>query len=67
MELQRPRGSYRVRKISLDQLELINPSGESLVSRVSQEGVLECDDSRALHPYVAGLLQEACIGLGLRP
>lgn len=67
VELQRPRGSYRVRKISLDQLELINPSGESLVSRVSQEGVLECDDSRALHPYVAGLLQEACIGLGLRP
>ena len=67
MELLRSRGSYRVQRIDRQSLELINPDGETLVSRVNHEGVLESDDSRASHPYVSALLQEACIGLGLRP
>ncbi len=67
MELQRSRGCYRVQRIDSQSLRLINPNGEALVSRVSHEGVLESDDSRSTHPYVAALLQEACIGLGLRP
>ena len=67
MELLRSRGSYRVQRIDRQSLELINPDGETLVSRINHEGVLESDDSRASHPYVAALLQEACIGLGLRP
>ena len=67
MELRRSRGSYRVQRIDSTSFELINPEGKSLVSRVNREGVLESDDSRASHPYVASLLQEACIGLGLRP
>ena len=67
MELQRSRGCYRVQRIDSKSLKLINPDGESLVSRVNREGELESDDSRASHPYVAALLQEACIGLGLRP
>ena len=67
MELQRSRGCYRVQRIDSKSLKLINPDGESLVSRVNREGELESEDSRASHPYVAALLQEACIGLGLRP
>ena len=67
MELQRSRGCYRVERIDSESLKLINPDGESLVSRVNREGEFESDDSRASHPYVAALLQEACIGLGLRP
>ena len=67
MELQRSRGCYRVQRIDSQSLRLINPNGEALVSRVSHEGVLESDDTRSTHPYVAALLQEACIGLGLRP
>ena len=67
MELQRSRGCYRVQRIDSQSLRLINPDGEALVSRVSHEGVLESDDTRSTHPYVAALLQEACIGLGLRP
>ena len=67
MELQRSRGCYRVQRIDDNGLQLINSDGDSLVSRVNHEGVLESDDSRAAHPYVAALLKEACIGLGLRP
>ena len=67
LELHRSRGSYRVQRIDNQSLRLINPDGEALVSRVSHEGVLESDDTRATHPYVAALLQEACVGLGLRP
>ena len=67
MELQRSHGSYRVQRIDSKSLKLINPDGDSLVTHVNREGELESDDSRASHPYVASLLQEACIGLGLRP
>lgn len=67
MELQRSHGSYRVQRIDSKSLKLINPDGESLVTHVNREGELESEDSRASHPYVAALLQEACIGLGLRP
>ena len=67
MELQRSRGCYRVQRIDHNSLQLINSHGESLISRVNHEGVLESDDSRAEHPYVAAILKEACIGLGLRP
>ena len=67
MELHRSSGSYRVQRLDSERLELINADGESLVSRVNHDGVLESDDSRAKHPYVSALLQEACIGLGLRP
>ena len=67
MELQRSHGSYRVQRIDSKSLKLINPDGDSLVTHVNREGELESDDSRASHPYVAALLQEACIGLGLRP
>ena len=67
MELHRSNGSYRVQRVDRESLELINADGESLVSHVNHEGVLESDDSRASHPYVAALLQEACVGLGLRP
>lgn len=67
MELHRSGGSYRIQRIDNTSLQLINSDGDSLVSRVNHEGVLESDDSRAEHPYVAALLQEACVGLGLRP
>ena len=67
MELRRSTGSYRVQRLNSESLELINPDGESLLSRVNDAGVLESDDRRAEHPYVAALLQEACVGLGLRP
>ena len=66
MELHRPKGRYRVERLEPDGLKLVNPSGEVLVCRVSQEGVLDSEDSRAEHPYVA-VLREACVGLGLRP
>ncbi|QNI73446.1 single-stranded-DNA-specific exonuclease RecJ [Synechococcus sp. NOUM97013] len=67
MELHRPQGRYRVERLEPDGLKLVNPSGDVLVCRVNQEGVLDSEDSRAEHPYVAGLLKEACVGLGLRP
>ena len=67
MELQRSRGCYRVHRVDSNSLKLINSDGQFLVSRVNREGELESDDSRARHPYVAALLQEACVGLGLRP
>jgi len=67
MELHRPQGRYRVERFEPDGLKLVNSRGQVLVCRVSQQGVLDSDDSRAEHPYVAGLLKEACVGLGLRP
>ena len=42
-------------------------AGESLICKINDIGALESEDSRARHPYVAGLLQEACVGLGLCP
>ena len=67
MEVNRGSGVYRMQRLGPNSLKLLNPAGESLVCSITDNGVLESDDSRAQHPYVAGLLQEACVGLGLRP
>jgi single-stranded-DNA-specific exonuclease len=34
---------------------------------VNSDGVFESEDNRARHPYVADLIRDACIGLGLLP
>ena len=67
MEIHRVSGVYRMQRLGPNSLKLLNPAGESMVCNITDNGVLESDDSRAQHPYVAGLLQEACVGLGLRP
>ena len=67
MEVQRGSGIYRMQRLGENSLKLLNSAGESMICRINDNGVLESDDSRARHPYVAELLQEACIGLGLCP
>ncbi|MBL6801079.1 MAG: single-stranded-DNA-specific exonuclease RecJ [Synechococcus sp. BS307-5m-G37] len=67
MELSRGSGVYRMQRLGPKALQVLNPAGESLICKINDIGVLESEDSRARHPYVAGLLQEACVGLGLCP
>ena len=67
MELKRGAGIYRMERVGPKALQVLNPAGESMICTINAIGVLESDDSRAQHPYVAGLLQEACVGLGLCP
>jgi hypothetical protein len=38
-----------------------------LVVTLADDGLHQCDDRRASHPYVAGLIEEAAIGLGMQP
>ena len=67
LDLRRSNGVYRCRRQGESELEILNPSGEKLSIRVNSQGVFESEDNRARHPYVADLIREACIGLGLIP
>ena len=67
LDLRRSNGVYRCRRQGESELEILNRSGEKLSIRVNSQGVFESEDNRARHPYVADLIREACIGLGLIP
>ena len=67
LDLHRGLGVYRCTSPHGSTVEIRNPSGERLSGLVNSNGVFESEDNRARHPYVAGLIQDACIGLGLLP
>ena len=67
LDLHRGLGVYRCTSPDAATVEIENPSGERLSGLVNRNGVFETEDSRAGHPYVADLIRDACIGLGLLP
>ena len=67
LDLHRGLGVYHCTSPHGSTVEIRNPSGERLSGLVNSNGVFESEDNRARHPYVAGLIQDACIGLGLLP
>ena len=67
LDLHRGLGVYRCTSHDDATVEIENPSGERLSGLVNSNGVFETEDSRAGHPYVADLIRDACIGLGLLP
>ncbi len=67
MDLERMGHRYSCEQIHRGCISLTNPSGERLVVTLADDGLHHCDDRRASHPYVAGLIEEAAIGLGMQP
>ena len=67
MVLQRGNQLYTCRRHGDRGMELVNQAGDRLKVNCLDNGVLESDDIRSSHAYVAGLLQDAAIGLGLHP
>jgi hypothetical protein len=67
IRLQRAKQTYVCRRCGEQQLELRNPSGDRIRAHRLPNGAIRSDDCRAEHAYVAGLLQDAAIGLGLYP
>ena len=67
LDLLRGPGVYRCTSPAASSVEIQNPTGERLSGSVNSKGVFESEDKRASHPYVADLIQDACIGLGLLP
>ena len=67
LDLHRGLGVYRCTSPDDATVEIENPSGERLSGLINRNGVFETEDSRAGHPYVADLIRDACIGLGLLP
>jgi single-stranded-DNA-specific exonuclease len=67
LDLHRGLGVYRCTRPDDSTVVIENPSGERLSGLVHSNGVFETEDSRAGHPYVADLIRDACIGLGLLP
>ena len=65
--LQRGDQTYLCERRNDEQLHLTNAAGEGLLVTYEDDGLLQCDDTRAKHPYVASLIEEASIGLGLQP
>ena len=67
LDLQRGISVYRCTSPAAATVEIHNPSGERLAGQINSNGVFESEDTRARHPYVADLIRDACIGLGLLP
>ena len=67
MLLQRGQQTYSCEQRDGKQITLTNPDGAQLIVQTGDDGLLQCDDSRASHPYVASLIEEAAIGLGVQP
>lgn len=67
MRLQRGEQIYSCEQHGGKQIILTNPDGAQLTVQTGDDGLLQCDDSRASHPYVASLIEEAAIGLGVQP
>ncbi len=67
LDLHRGLGVYRCTSPDDATVVIENPSGERLSGLVNSNGAFETEDSRAGHPYVADLIRDACIGLGLLP
>jgi single-stranded-DNA-specific exonuclease len=67
LDLQRGISVYRCTSPAAATVEIHNPSGERLAGQINSNGVFESEDNRARHPYVADLIRDACIGLGLLP
>ena len=67
MDLERMGHRYSCEQIRRSCISVTNPAGERLVVTLGDDGLHQCDDKRASHPYVAGLIEEAAIGLGMQP
>jgi single-stranded-DNA-specific exonuclease len=67
LDLHRGTSVYRCTSPAAATVEIHNPSGERLAGQINSNGVFESEDNRARHPYVADLIRDACIGLGLLP
>ena len=67
MEIERMGHRYSCEQVRSSCISMTNPAGESLVVSFGDDGLHQCDDKRASHPYVAGLIEEAAIGLGMQP
>ncbi|MCP4972975.1 MAG: single-stranded-DNA-specific exonuclease RecJ [Prochlorococcus sp.] len=66
IELKRQGKTYRCSNKKEGELVLTNNLGDSLKAKLSEEGILNCSDTRSKHPYVESLIQEASLALGLR-
>ena len=58
---------YTARWTETSGLMLTNREGETLQARLKQEESLTSDDDLARDKRVIQLMEEACLGLGLRP
>ena len=67
MQLERMGHRYSCEQIRRRCIRVTNPAGEHLLVTLGDDGLHQCDDKRASHPYVAGLIEEAAIGLGMQP
>ena len=65
--LQRGQQTYLAQRLGPSGLKLRNGEGDELEAQLINNGQLVCSDRRANHPQVRQLLEEACLGLGLRP
>jgi len=67
MHLRRANQLYVCQRHDDRTLELENEAGDVIRASRQPSGVIRSDDHRASHAYVAGLIQDAAIGLGLQP
>jgi single-stranded-DNA-specific exonuclease len=65
--LQRGQQNYVAHRLGSSGLKLRNRDGEELEAQLMSDGQLTCKDAKGNHPQVRQLLEEACLGLGLRP
>ena len=67
IDLLRGQHRYNARLVSKDGLVVRNGEGQEIAATVTPGSVLNCSDPLARHPQVQQVLEEACLGLGLRP
>ena len=67
MLIDRGSRQYIARWTETSGLTLTNGDGETLQASVEQERSLTCDNDLARDQRVIQLIEEACLGLGLRP
>ena len=65
--LHRGQRHYFAKRLGSAGLTLRNGDGDELEAQLMDDGQLSCNDKKGEHPQVRHLLEEACLGLGLRP
>ena len=67
MLIDRGTRQYTARWNEMSGLTLTNGDGKTLQAKIEQEKSLTSDDDLARDTRVVQLMEEACLGLGLRP
>lgn len=67
VQLEQSGKTYCCEQVDESTFTLTNSDGAKLQVRQENTGQFVCSDSKASHPYVASLIRQAAIGLGLHP